>query len=1135
MAEQNINQENFLKAFDQEASEKTETQQNDSTSSFLKAFDSFDEIDLSKSALDLSLEDRFTRNKALQELYSNDQISSSTYYNKLEPLTAEEAAYLESQERGEPVDPDTIKESPYLIAKYGVGGVEVNPQFVKDIKVLEDAGVDILSGAPPSIRYDIGRQTDDEMKQKALDLMIENGSVLNYQPTKFGYVLDIPSEEGTKQVLLDEIGFTGKDFLDFTSEIPGMASYIAAAAAAAPLAYGGGILSMGILPVIAGMAYFTGSSVSDVVNRMSIGGDITFDTLIEIAKTRGVETAIGVGLDTLFVGGGKLIKGIGQTAVGPFAKGGDKALKAKLDEIVKNRQVIQYDNKGNMIMETVEVNGEKILQPKYGPLQLPVGTKTQSPTLKRIEAIAEKIPGGAEVFAIQKDILEKQLIQLEKQALGVQPIVEVVDDVPRLVYPDVPLKQDVGKQVLDFASNEINNQQQAILALRKELIGDIETDLSLAAQEIAGTPSTEFVLTTREVGTKVQGAVEGYRKDVIDETRKAFDNIKKAEGYDSSAVVEVDNLRDLVETVERKLPTTTRQVKQGKEMVDVTEEIYPKGLKQAFDDIQNLDEMTLEQALNYKNILNDALSSGQIIANQSEALIMPIIKQLDENIEAAIAGMGPDVNRAYDIAMLSAKNKNEILNNQNIKNILSSDKPELIAVKNVLENDFSTIEVLQQALGKDAPIFNDIKAATLNELFQKSRSSLDLNHLNPGKLLNMIDNMSDEMAQFVFGEKKKNVVNALQAYAFERGTIPDNLLAEYSGNFSEKLKKIKLQEDIAADEWQKEWLTPFLKGDITKVTKENVIDFTNKFLKTASADEITTFMNKLPPKLQELMKTRVVQDVIEAGRTADPDLFLKAVVETEDQASPELFNVLVNAYGGGSAGDAKKKLTAIFGEETFDLLTDVGIIQLAKKETAKEASTAGGLVSGSILNNILNLKFGAVPQLLKYRLVSKLVTSDVGKKWLTSTAKIPDSRIWDVGVILPDEVIEVITQDIREDDPAQADQLRDLLEKSNEDVKRKEQNLDKQLQSKAEIPMEEMVAQAEQVPVQIPTTAVPGSAVSSAQVVAPLPTMGGAGQPVNVARAQQAFPFDPIFAAAEGGSANKQGIMNTSRGRQMVV
>jgi hypothetical protein len=46
--------------------------------------------------------------------------------------------------------------------------------------------------------------------------------------------------------------------------------------------------------------------------------------------------------------------------------------------------------------------------------------------------------------------------------------------------------------------------------------------------------------------------------------------------------------------------------------------------------------------------------------------------------------------------------------------------------------------------------------------------------------------------------------------------------------------------------------------------------------------------------------------------------------------------------------------------------------------------------------------------------------------------------------------------------------------------------------------------------------------------------MGGQPQQTNVARAQQAFPFDPIFAAADGGIADK-GIMNTSRGRQMVV
>ena len=83
------------------------------------------------------------------------------------------------------------------------------------------------------------------------------------------------------------------------------------------------------------------------------------------------------------------------------------------------------------------------------------------------------------------------------------------------------------------------------------------------------------------------------------------------------------------------------------------------------------------------------------------------------------------------------------------------------------------------------------------------------------------------------------------------------------------------------------------------------------------------------------------------------------------------------------------------------------------------------------------------------------------------------------------------------------------------------------------LPRGEKVSSLNQVPVEVPTTTVPGSEISSTQVVAPLPTMGQ-GAPMNVARAQQAFPFDPIFAAG-GGSIDKQGIMNTSRGRQMVV
>ena len=96
-------------------------------------------------------------------------------------------------------------------------------------------------------------------------------------------------------------------------------------------------------------------------------------------------------------------------------------------------------------------------------------------------------------------------------------------------------------------------------------------------------------------------------------------------------------------------------------------------------------------------------------------------------------------------------------------------------------------------------------------------------------------------------------------------------------------------------------------------------------------------------------------------------------------------------------------------------------------------------------------------------------------------------------------------------------------------------NLIEESENQQDQPSEDQVSNqaAGQVPVQVPTSVVPGSAISSAQVVLPpLPTMGN--QTANAPRAQQAFPFDPIFAAM-GGSITNQGIMNTSRGRQMVV
>ena len=241
---------------------------------FLNLIDSGDinlnNLDFQYSSKDMDLMGKFDRLNLLRELRRDDRISGSKYIalkSKI-PISLEEAAILESQELNRPVDPDEIQNDPLLLNKYGL--IELDAQLAESIQELQQAGVDVTAGAPAEIRAEVGRFSNEESKHLALEQLKEDGQILFYKPSKLGMILTVPTAEGPKDILLDEIGFSGKDFLDITSEIPGVAANIAATAGAVIASPGlitGGVIGLAGLSVISGLSYFTGSTASDLINR----------------------------------------------------------------------------------------------------------------------------------------------------------------------------------------------------------------------------------------------------------------------------------------------------------------------------------------------------------------------------------------------------------------------------------------------------------------------------------------------------------------------------------------------------------------------------------------------------------------------------------------------------------------------------------------------------------------------------------------------------------------------------------------------------------------------------------------------------------------------------------------------------
>jgi len=212
---------------------------------FLNAVDDgsidLNNLDYQVSAKDIGMQGKFDRLKYLRSLRKDNRITNTRYISLTAPLklSLEEAALLESQEIGRDVDPTEIEGDPLLMHKYGF--IEIDDDLAESIEELQRAGVDVTAGAPPNVRAQVGRQRGDEAKLQALENLKEDGQILFYKPHKLGMVLTIPefneqgAQIGTQDVLFDEIGLSGKDFLDILNEIPGIALNVAGVTAAIAL------------------------------------------------------------------------------------------------------------------------------------------------------------------------------------------------------------------------------------------------------------------------------------------------------------------------------------------------------------------------------------------------------------------------------------------------------------------------------------------------------------------------------------------------------------------------------------------------------------------------------------------------------------------------------------------------------------------------------------------------------------------------------------------------------------------------------------------------------------------------------------------------------------------------------------
>ena len=1120
-----------------------------SEDSFINAIDSgaidLDNLDYQYSGQDMTLMGKFDRLKYLRSLKRGGRITSSRYITLKQNvgLTLEEAALLEAEEVGRAIDPEEIKSDPILLNKYGF--VELEADLADTIEELQKAGVNVTKGAPANIRTEVGRQSDEEYKLQALNDLQEAGQILFYEPSKLGMIITVPTINGPEKLLLDEVGTSGKDFLDMISEVPGIFANIAGvtgAIVAFPALATGGVIGLAGISALSGISYFVGSSASDVINRYFTEADIL--GINEIAKTRGTEAAIAAGLDALLLGGVNFGSRVLQKFIGPVAGSGDLVVKNYLKSIAKGKQVIQYDQQGNIIFT-------KDGTPKLGDVQLTPGLATQSPTIQRIEGIAEKIPGSADVLASQKSIIEKQLTELENRAKGVLPEVQIDKvagrEYKRIVYNTTEeTSADVGEQVSRFISRQLKIDERIIASERSAINTQTDEAIDKISSSIS---STGNVVKTQEAGDIVIDAVNKSKNNYVDELNKLDDTLKNNAKYKGDMEINTSDINAIAKKLEESFPTKTTVTSQTKPPygnIQQTETIFPNQLKGSImDDLKNLDNLTLDQARKYKGILRESLSS-ESIPTEADTLITQIINSLDSKINQGIRSQGLDVVKAYNNLQ-----KYESLNGGNynipiIKKVINGEIPaEQALIPAIMQGDSATIRAFETVLGKNNPALSDAKSAAFNEMIRKSRSSLGDNNTSPQALWDQISNLPESSQKFLLGKDYNKIKNLLNVLAVERGIVDVSLLSGMKGNLVNKLQKVIDLERAAEKNWKNKFLKPFLKNNIDE-TEMNVAEFTKYFLNSANPNDIITTMNKFSPKLQETIKKRVIQEILESGRSSDPDLILKEFATGATPPHPSLYKALFK-IGDGDEALARQKLDSILGKDVVDLLEDVAGIQAARRVTSDVASAAGGLITGSIINQLTNLKFGNVGTIIKYRIAAKILSNPAGRAWLTSQKQLPAMGPKTIGISAASkEIMDLVSEEFKNEPEIKKIAINEL-ERINQDYFRRVKE-DKEYNKrvlKNRQPIEEsnqasMDAAMENIPnpagqeataVERPTPTVnDASRLATAFNPAPLNTNTGPMNMDTMARGSQLFggPGEITF-AAEGG------IMNARKPIQRVA
>lgn len=845
------------------------------------------------------------------------------------------------------------------------------------IDVLKKLDVDVETGATAAQRAKFSLAITQESKDAILKKNFPDGVTM----TSVGPVVGVKQEDGSiKQVLLDEEGFTLKDFADAGGpllETAGALGGVTLALSAFP-ALTASAFAVPVLAVVSGLAgqfgFASWAEFSAAAESSGLGFDSEEDIKLweSIVKGRTVRASMDIVSDMLLAGGARFAKGVGQKVIAPNAR-------------------VMASSPQKEVIEAAERLGVKL-----GP-----GKATGSKTLQRTEAIAEKFPGSAPV--IERAVAEEKrsILRAQQKVLGTkQGSVELAENIAKGINKRIAKARAVKQAELEARDILETNQV-------KELEGEASERINRRFLEL------QRKISNRSLSLSEAG--EFNRLDLVQKRTKlkvkqaGIENALKADlakvPKDQRAFITTKPLKNIAKRLQKELPPQVKgddTVPVGSEFIGTEATLY--------DVIANLpDKIDFTQARNLRNGLHDRLGNIDQFPGMDKGRVKKMAGVASKMIRSSFKDAPtPQIGR------LARQSQDHWA-----KNILPF---ELGTVRKALREDVEGSFVLSgekvlpmllkqgnraeatkmiSVLGENSPSVRASRRSVLNDIVEQHRlSSFEGNVINAKALEKTFRKLDrDGTGQIILGDQAQEFRRLLRLAGARQGLIelPDMKNLPLDANIRDILVTSMKKEAGLKQRAKAKVIESILKKEFPDILAED-----EKFVWNAMSeplDKIKQMWKFADSQQKEQFRTRLMVNMLE-GAAQDPDLLTKAISIKEARAG--LGGNMLDIIGGFAFKDtaqSRKKLEFILGDRLQPMI-DLAFVQAAERGARESASAVGGIAAGMTLMNIMTFQFASkegkklpVSKVAGAWFAAQLLEMPLTRKWLTSTKLLKDPTV----------------------------------------------------------------------------------------------------------------------------------------------